>query len=437
MTPPNNQEQPLNLNKMLKIGLIALAAFMLTFGIWAFFSPIESAAVAQGKVAVDTNRKSIQHLRGGRIREILVKEGDFVTKGAPLVQLDDTEEKIDFAALQKEQFQLLATKARLEAILNQNSTIEFPESLLQNQNNPAAQEVMLREKMHFQNHNQFIEDQISILERHIHKQLSIIASAKKREEHETGQLDLVRQEEEEVKKLREENLVSLPRLLGLQREGKRLEGSTEALEGTIQEARKEILRANVEKQATLSKSLKDSSVELADLVKRLFEVEGKMDVLKDTLSHSLITSPIDGSIVNLRYHTIGGVVKPGDVIMDIVPINDRMIVEAQVNPLDIDVVHPGLKAKVDFLPYVKQRNVPIMNGSVTIVSADVFTDEKTGHSYYRVYIEIPSSELEKAANVKLYPGMPAQVMIINDKRTPFEYFLSPITKSFNRAFREK
>lgn len=432
----DNPQPHLNLGKSLKIGLSILGAFLLIFGTWIFFTPIESASVAHGRVTVDTYRKSVQHLKGGRIQEIFIKEGDYVKEGIPLFQLAVSEEKLEYDAFRKEYFQLLATKARLEAILDKASTLTLPEELLKNQKAPTVPEIIRREEMFLKNHNKNIADQINILNKVIAKQLATIKSNEERLNHEKSSLALVRQEEVEVKKLREENLVSLPRLLTLQREGERLEGSVKGIQGTIDEARKEILRANAEKESIVSKSQEEASGQLFEIVKRLNDVEGKLTVLKDTLDHSLIVSPITGSIVNLRFHTLGGVIKPGDIIMDIVPVHDRMVIEAQVSPLDIDVVKPGLKAKVDFLPYVKQRNTPIMNGQVTLVSADVFTDEKTGQSYYRVYVEVPPAELEKAANIKLYPGMPVQVMIVNDTRTPFEYFIEPITRSFKRAFRE-
>lgn len=435
--PDKDQTPHLDLGRTLKMGLYILAAFLLTFGLWIFFTPIESAAISQGRVIVDTYRKSIQHLKGGRIKDIFVKEGDYVKKGTPLIQLDDTDEKLEYNALQKEYFQSIATKARLEAILKKAQKISWPQELVENDQNPEVVEIIKREEGYFDNHNKYVTDQLNILSKVIAKELANIETARERLKHEQTQLDLAKEEEVEVKKLREENLVSKPRLLTLQREGEKLSGNIKAIQGAMEQSKREILRASAEQESIVSKSQADISSQLSELVKRLYDVEGKRAVLKETLDHSLIVSPIDGTIVNLRYHTLGGVIKPGDMIMDIVPAHDQMIVEAQVNPLDIDVVHPGLKAKVDFLPYVKQRNIPIMNGTVTVVSADVFTDEKTNHTFYKVYIEVPPSELEKASQVKLYPGMPAQVMIINEKRTPFEYFVDPIKKSFDRAFREK
>lgn len=432
----DNPQPHLNLDKSLKVGLGILGTFLLIFGAWIFFTPIESASIAQGRVTVDTYRKNVQHLKGGRIQEIFIREGDYIKEGSPLIQLAVSEEKLEYDATQKEYFQLLATKARLEGILDKASEVTFPQELLKNKALPTVPEIIRREEMFFKNHNRNIEDQLNIQNKLIAKQLAIIKANEDKLNHEKSQLALVREEEVEVKKLREENLVSLPRLLTLQREGERLEGSVKGILGTIDEARKEILHANAEKESIVSKSQEEASGQLFEIVKRLNDVEGKLTILKDTLDQSLIVSPITGSIVNLRFHTLGGVIKPGDVIMDIVPVHDRMVIEAQVNPLDIDVVKPGLKAKVDFLPYVKQRNTPIMNGQVTIVSADVFTDEKTGQSYYKVYVEVPPSEIEKAANLKLYPGMPVQVMIVNDTRTPFEYFVTPITRSFKRAFHE-
>jgi len=438
MNPENNPtpQNNLNIGTSLKTGLVILGAFLLIFGAWSFFTPIEGASVSEGKVIVNTIRKNIQHLKGGRIEKFFVKEGDIVNAGDPLIQLDNSEDKIQYDALTNELNQQLATKARFESFLNGDSEIQYPEALLKNQT-PAIKETITKENEHFYAQKKSIKDQITIFNQEIAKQAALIKTAKERIVHQSNLMDLYKQEEEELIKLRKENLVSKPRLLAIQREIIKSEETVTTLKGSMEDARKEISHAKAQKQYVVSKSLQEVADQRLETEKKLIEIEGKLALIKETLGHNLISSPIDGTVLGLRYHTVGGIIRSGDPIMDIIPVNDLLIIEAAVNPIDIDIVKPYLKAKVDFLPYVRQRDTPILDGEVTLVSPDVFVDEKTGHSFYRVYVTILPSELAKAPQIKLYPGMPVQVMIVNDKRTPFEYFITPIKRSFNRAFREK
>ncbi|MEM1243558.1 MAG: HlyD family efflux transporter periplasmic adaptor subunit, partial [Pseudomonadota bacterium] len=157
---------------------------------------------------------------------------------------------------------------------------------------------------------------------------------------------------------------------------------------------------------------------------------------EDILVHTNIISPQNGIVVGLKVHTIGGVVKPGETIMDIVPSDENLIIEARVKPVDIDVVHKGLLAKVNLIAF-KTRHTPSLSGKVTHVSADAFIDDKTGETYYTAEIAIPPEELERLkSGQELYPGMPVQALIITDRLTPWQYFITPIEQSFDRAFRE-
>lgn len=439
MNPDNNPspQNKLNISPYLRLGLIILGSFVLIFGAWSFFTPIEGASVSEGKVIVNTIRKNIQHLKGGRIEEFFVKEGDFVKAGDPLIQLDAAEDMIQYKSLMNEYYQNLASKARYDSFLRGDAEIQFPEILLKNKNNENVKDIIAKENEHFYAQKQSIKDQILVLNQEIAKHTALIKTAKARIVHQEKLRKLYEDEEKELIKLREENLVSKPRLLAVQREMVKGEESVVSLKGSIEDSRKEIDHAKAQKQFVVSKSLQEAADQRLEIERKLIDVEGKLALVKESLEHTLITSPIDGTVLGLRYHTVGGIIRSSEPIMEIVPVNDQLIIEAIINPIDIDVVKPHLKAKVDFLPYMQQRDAPILDGEVTLVSPDIFLDEKTNHAYYKAYIKISQQELAKAPKIHLYPGMPVQVMIVNDQRTPFQYFITPIIRSFNRAFREK
>ena len=187
--------------------------------------------------------------------------------------------------------------------------------------------------------------------------------------------------------------------------------------------------------ALIDKHRKELLDELKTSKQKIADLQEKTYAQKDILTRTTIRAPITGKVVGLKVHTIGGVIKPGEVIMDIVPTNAKMLVEAKVNPLDIDVVHPGLTAKVRITVF-KQRTTPLLLGKVTNVSADSFQDERTGEYYYQTEVSINDKELKKLQGEALYPGMPVEVMIITNRLTPWQYFIDPIKRSFSHAFRE-
>ena len=176
--------------------------------------------------------------------------------------------------------------------------------------------------------------------------------------------------------------------------------------------------------------------ELTDTQRRLTDAVGNLRATEDVLKRTVIVAPQNGKIVNMKEHTVSGVVGAGADILDIVPSDDALVVEARISPLDIDIVHKGMLAKVKLIAY-KQRSMPSVDGVITTVSADSFHDTQTNSSYYRARIDISAEQLKKLDGVRLYPGMPVEVMIIVDRRTPWQYFVTPIKESYNKAFREQ
>lgn len=409
--------------------------FLLIFGIWGFFANIESASMAPGKVIVSTNRKQIQHLTGGRIKTIFVNDGDIVKKGDPLVQIDDTQEKLQKIALQKEYDQYVAISARLNAQLNNAATVIYPKELMQRINEPDVKEIIDLNENQFKVHNQYLTSQLQVLNERIAKFTSNIATIEKKLIHEKSQLELLKTEETEVKSLWEQKLVNISRFLGIQREREKTESNISALEGEKEDAEKSIQGAKAEQESLIGQTSKDDIEKLSGAQAKIYELQEKLNSVNYIIDNSLIVAPVNGTVIGLKVHTLDSVIRPGDLIMEIVPGSDKLVLEAYINPSDIDTIKIGQVAKVDLLPY-SQRYTPWLIGELTQISADVFTDDKTGKSYYKALVEISAAEMEKNKDIKLYPGMPVEVIIINARRTPIQYLFQPVYRSLNRAFRE-
>lgn len=416
-------------------GFIVLGAFLGIFGLWALFAPLESASVANGKVIVATNRKTIQHLEGGIIKQILVKEGNVVKAGDPLIILEDTQASATVELLRDEANSLQANEARLTAERD-HANITWPPELSKHQDEPDAQKIMKTQQELFESDTKAFAGQLQILQERIEQLNKQIESTQAQVTSNDEQLKWIGEELKAVEAMVEKKLVEKPRLWALYREAARLKGNRDELVGTIAASQQKI--GETEQQII---TLKDSTQQkilqqLTDIQSKLTDTMNRLKAAEDVLARTVIKAPQSGTVVGLQEHTIGGVIGAGKPILDIVPNQDELIIEARINPLDIDVVHVGLPARVQLVAY-KRRSTPWLEGKVTYISADSFQDQQTNQSYYTARVTVDAKELKSLKNITLYPGMPVQVMIITDKLTPFIYFLTPIKDSFTRAFREQ
>jgi HlyD family type I secretion membrane fusion protein len=226
-----------------------------------------------------------------------------------------------------------------------------------------------------------------------------------------------------------------PTLLGLERALAQLEGTRGQQLGLIARTEQAIGEAKLQIASLRNTQAKEVAAELRDAQTKLGELEDRLRAAADIQGRTQIAAPQSGRVVNLRHYTPGGVVKPGEPLLDVVPQDDKLVIEARVSPLDIDTVHAGLDAEVKLTAF-KQRRLPVLVGQVTSVSADALVDERTGQSFYTAQIELAADELARLNDIHLYPGMPAEVLVLTGARTPLEYFLDPLRDSFRRAFRE-
>jgi len=420
----------------LAAGAFLLIAFFAGFGGWAALAPLSSATVAEGVIRVETHRKTVQHLEGGIVREILVNEGDKVTAGQILMRLDKTQSGTTVSVLQDQQDALLALQARLEAERDGLDAIQFPPELLARQSDPKVATVVGGQQKIFDTRRQSLRAQLGILSQRVEQLGSEIAGHKAQLVSANEQIQLTQEEIATVTDLLNRGLERKPRLLALQRQQSYLEGSRGEQLGAIAKAQQEIGEAKLQSADLLDKRSSEIALELRDTQSRLLENRQKLGAAVDVDNRMEVVAPVSGQVVDLKVHTLGGVVRPGDALLDIVPQSDELVVEARVRPVDIDAVHAGQSAQVALTAY-KQRPTPRLDGRLATVSADALIDESRHISYYSAEIHIDSSELAKLNGVQLYPGMPAEVMIVTGERTLLQYFIQPVIDSFHRAFREE
>lgn len=418
------------------VGLLVIVAFFSAFGIWSYFSPIESAAISAGKVTVAGSRRTIQHLEGGIVKKIYVKDGSTVKKGETLIKLDDTQAEIALKLARNEVFELLAIESRLIAERDGLDQIHFSERLLQNEAAPKVKQLMVAQASIFKANKNTFDGNLAILKRRITQLNEQILGTQAQIKANETQYQYILEELKSVRILEKKKLIEKSRLLSLEREAARLIGVRGEKRAEVAVLKQKVGETQAQILTLESNRMKETLDDLRETQQKLHDGLEKERSAEDIVKRTAIRSPQDGKVVGLKAHTVGGVIKPGEDIMDIVPSRDALIVEARVSPLDIDVVHAGLVARVQLTAF-KQRSTPSLLGTVTDVSADIFQDQQTGQSYYTAKISIPPKELNKLKGNMLYPGMPAQVMIITDKRTPLEYFMQPIKDSFDRAFREQ
>jgi HlyD family secretion protein len=275
-----------------------------------------------------------------------------------------------------------------------------------------------------------------VLEARVEQQRGVMGGAEGLLAAARRQLDLVRQEERVTRGLLDQGLARLPQVLALQRAVAQIEGVIQQQAGEIGKARATMAEAERQGRQITDQRMQEVSTEVRDVRARLAEAEEKLRAAADVLNRREILAPEAGTIVNLRQFTLGGVVRPGDPIMELVPERDRLVAEVNVQPQDIDVVYPGLRSEVR-LPAFKQRLVPYLHGHVTWVAADVTTNEQTRQQHYRAYILIDQEQLKTLPNVFLTPGMPVEAHVQIGQRSFFRYLTQPIRDSFHRAFREQ
>ena len=435
-TSENNSVSDLSTNdkSIRNLGMLIVFATFGIFGLWAVFAPIDSSALAPGVVVVKAYKKTIQHLDGGIVSKILIKDGDLVEEGQPLIILDDAQIKSQLEISYSQDITLSAQVARLSAQRDQLQRIEFP-ALLNDSTNARAIEAKLAETNVFNSHKSFDEAQIGILNQRISQ---ISSKIKGLQGQVTSKRQLVSSFSNEIKDLKEllaEGFTDNQRLHEFERNHEMLIGDIAQFEAEIatnqmliSETRLQILQVQKQFQEEVTSKLTEAQSQLSDAQQRV-------TASQDKLNRIVINAPASGMVLGLAAHTENGVIEPGKPILDIVPQGAELIIEAQVSPIDIDRVTVGLKAEIRFSAF-KQSQTPKMEGKVISLSPDRITDPTNGNAYYLAKVEATPESLKKLGDLQLLPGMPAEVLINTGERTLFRYLAQPASNFFARSFIE-
>ena len=432
--PPGTPLQRMRL--LVATAFAVVGVFIIGFGVWATFAPLESAAIAGGAIEAETSRKTIQHLEGGIIQRILVADGDEVAAGQPLIRLDDTKAHATVQMLQMQLWDAQALEARLLAERGAHRTIQFPLTIRPvAKDEPALAEIISGQMKIFDTRRKLQASRIEVIQQRIAQTKQEIAGLRFQEQAATKRSAIISDEIAVVAPLVAKRLQARQRLSLLERE-------QAEVDGRIGDTRAQIARAEQsigESQATILKLESDRQTEIAqelrDTRARIFELVERINAASDVLARTVVRAPEAGTVTDLRIHTPGGVIAAGEPLLDLVPAQDRLIVRAQVKPEDIDLVRPGLDARVRLLSY-KHRRVPPVDGVLTYVSADRLVERETDRTYYTARIRISEASLHALPEVEIMPGMPVEVLIKTGQFTVAHYALRPVLDSFNRAFRE-
>ena len=417
------------------LGYAVVLVFVVGFGGWAALTPLSEAAIAGGLLKVEGTRRTIQHFEGGIVREILARDGDEVREGQVLVRLEQPQASQQTETLRSQRWALMAQDARLVAELANAREVTFPSDLLRAED-PRAQDAVTGQRSLFEARRIALESQITVLQARVDQARAQLRSSEAQREAQSRMLVLLQAEESNTAQLLNQGLARLPQLLAIQRQVASTQGNIADMTNQMERSRAQIAENERERDRLRDQRAQEASTALRDVRGRLSAAEEKLRAAENVSTRMDVTAPEAGTVLNSRVFTVGAVVRPGDPIADLVPQRDRIIAEVNVQPNDIEVVHPGLEAEVR-LPAFKQRLMPYLRGHVTFVAPDVSQDERRGTSYYRVQIRIDEDQLRALEGVQLRPGMMVEAQIQTGERSFARYLLQPVFDSFHRAFREQ
>jgi len=425
-----------NPRPLIRAGLIAIAVLALVLVIWIAVAPISGAAVAPGVVKVDLNRKVVQHQEGGIVGQILVRDGSKVRAGDALVVLKDVRVDAARESLQTQLDAELAKAARLDAEQVWSASIAFSDELLARRKNSRVAELMRREQSLFRERRGAYQNLIALIRSQVADTHSEIKARDSQLVADEKAAALQRQELAANEKLLKEGFINATRLMTLQRSVAEIEGRVGDSQAERARAQQKVSELKLRAEELRAKIMQEAATELRQSAAQIFELRERLRPTQDAEARLRITAPIAGEVVELKFSTIGSVVGPRETILEIVPENADLVVEARVRPEDISFVVAGIDADVRLTSY-RQRMTPTVSGKVSYVSADRLVDKADNSPYYVAHVTVTPEALREAGDLKLQAGMPADVFVKTSSRTALQYLLDPITGFTQRSMRER
>jgi HlyD family type I secretion membrane fusion protein len=427
-------ERSIDPRPLVRAGFLVIALGAAAFGAWAAFAPLSGAVIASGYVKVDLNRKVVQHQEGGLVRRILVRDGDRVKQGQELVVLDDVRIDAQLDLLRTQLDAERAKAARLEAERAYAAKPAFPAELVKRTSELKVVEQLARETQLFRARREALESQIAVLRKQIRETDGEIAALTQQLDAEERALKLQKEELAANQRLLDQGYVQKTRVLTLHRAVAEYEARHGEHRAELSKARQRASELELRILSMRNAYAQNAADELKETSARMFDLEERIRPSRDASERQRIMAPIAGEVVGLRVFTSGAVIGPRDVLMEIVPDEKRLIVEARIRPEDINHVRAGSEADVRLTAY-QQRTTPMVQGTVAYVSGDRLVDNQTGIPYYVAHVDVPTDRLTEG-NLRLLAGMPAEVFVRTDERTTLDYLLAPVTSYFRRAMRE-
>ncbi len=422
-------------------GIIAGLFFVLFLG-WAALAPLDAGAYAPGKIVVSGSRQAVQHRDGGVVSALHIREGDVVQQGAVLVEISAGELRATERGLTGQVLALLAQRSRLVAERDGLPSVPTPPefSALSGPDALLAAEALQLQRRQFSARGTSSSTQVGVLGQRVQQLEQQIIGITRQLESNREQRRLIGEELDGMRSLAEQGYAPVNRVRALERQAAALDGEEGALRAQVARANEAIGETRMQMMGVGA----ETNEEVADLLRQvqvqLDELTPRLTAAREQLARAQVRAPASGQVVGLSIFTVGGVVQPGQTLMEIVPQEAALVVEAEVSPTDADDLRIGQETEVRFTAF-RERDLPILHGVLTAVSADSFVEERTGRSFFRITVTVPPSELDKILSVRgadmgMRPGLPVEVVVPLRKRTALQYFLEPLTQSLWRSFRE-
>lgn len=418
------------------LGVLAALALVIGFGLWATTTRISGAVIAPGRVEVEANRQVVQHPDGGVVEAILVGEGDRVAAGQPLLRLDGAPLRSDLAIVEGQLSELSARTARLVAERDDLPAPVFPAELLDlaSHSPEVAAQIDGQRRLFDARHRTFLQDR-ALLERRVDQIRAQTRGLRAQETALAAQLSLIERELDAQQSLLDKGLAQSAVVLALQREAARLTGQLGAVAADLAQAEGHITEIEIETAALASRRSEAATTELRDIGPLIQELAERKRALALRIARLEIRSPVAGLVLGLQVTAVQSVLRPADPVLYIVPQDRPLVISARISPTNIDEVRVGQPAELVF-PAFPARDTPHLAGRLTLLSADVLADTRTGSSYFAARVELTPGEAARLADRALVPGMPVEVFLQTGDRTAFEWLVKPFTDYFSHAFRE-
>ncbi len=417
-------------------GRRALWIGALTVVVWAAFAPLSEGVPVHGVIKVEGNRKTIQHLRGGIVEEILVQEGDQVQANQPLIRLNETQLQAQQGMVESQLVSLWATEARLKAERVSAPKIAFPDSLTDKKSDPRVMDAILVQTQLFQTRRASLDGEIAIATETITGLEQQIQGLLAQERSKAEQLKLYQEELADLKPMYEQGFVPRNRMFELERAIAYLSGQYSEGLANLGRARSQVAELRLRILSARNAMRKEVETQLTEVQSKVADFTERRVATSDDLERVVLRAPLAGTVVDLSVHTLGGVIGPGQKLMDIVPTEGALVIEVQIPPHLIDNVHSGQDADVHFLA-MDQTIVPAIPGSLLYISADRITDPRNDNSYFVGRVQLTPEGFKKLGKHMMQAGMPADVVIKTGERTFLGYLLKPVLSRMQFAFTER